>query len=567
MANAVTKSPPAPPPREEPVLPPVPDQLPKEVQGEGVTVSRRESLLLFFASALGFGLLGYHMIADNHVIVFDALDRLTRAYLVWHNDPPKLAAIGFLFPPFTSLVYLPLAAIKPVATSLIALSVTTAIFAAGTLTLLNRILARCEMPTLLRLVIVLAVAVNPMFLFYAGNGMSEAVYLFFLVFGLYCFISWYRTREARFLIGAGIGFSIALLTRYQFLAWALLVAILIGVGLVGSRRSRDEVEGSVIAYAAPVMYGITLWILFNTVIVGDPFRWLTDLTSGLAVNANGLSARGPVGFEGISRRTLELVVSVAPLALLVLPALLATFLMQRDEMALWLTSFLALAVVMTAANAWIQQDEGLLNLRDGLPIMLTAVICAGWMYTSLEPFRPLIWGATVLLLVIGIVTCWTQMQSYPFQNLEQSFVRALRTNKSQEGRNSVGGFQVGINPERRMAAYINRYVKRRNSILTDNAQTFGVMLLSGRPQLFFDRIDKGDKVWRQTLRAPWGKINYFLVATQAAGDLIRRAYGANALSGSNPALVPVFRTDRYTLLSVAPQPSATGVAPSAAATP
>src|SRR5205807_4700355 len=122
-------------------------------------------------SALGFGLLGYHMIADNHVIVFDALDRLTRAYLVWHNDPPKLAAIGFLFPPFTSLVYLPLAAIKPLATSLIALSVTTAIFAAGTLVLLNRILARCEMPVLLRMVIVVAVGINPMFALYAGNGM------------------------------------------------------------------------------------------------------------------------------------------------------------------------------------------------------------------------------------------------------------------------------------------------------------------------------------------------------------------------------------------------------------
>jgi hypothetical protein len=397
--------------------------------------------------------------------------------------------------------------------------------------------------------------------------MSEAVYLFFLFFGLYCFVSWYRTREARFLIGAGIGFSIALLTRYQFIAWALLVAILIGAGLVGSRRSRDEVEGSVIAYAAPVIYGLTLWILFNTVIVGDPFRWLTDLQSGLAVNSAGLSSRGAVGFQDISRRTLELVVSVAPIALVALPALVANFLIQRNEMALWLASFLALAIGMTAGNAWIQQDEGLLNLRDGLPILLTAVVCAGWLFASLEPFRVLIWAATVALLVIGMGVSWGQMQSYPFQNLEQSFVRALKTGKSQEGTNSLGGFQVGINPERRMAAYINRYVRRRNAILTDNAQTFGVTLLSGRPQLFFDRIDKGDKVWRQTLRAPYGKVSYFLVASQATGDLIRRAYGAGSLSGSNPALIPVFRTDRYVLLSVAPQPSATAVVPTATAAP
>jgi hypothetical protein len=179
----------------------------------------------------------------------------------------------------------------------------------------------------------------------------------------------------------------------------------------------------------------------------------------------------------------------------------------------------------------------------------------------------LIWGVTVALLVIGLGVSWGQMQSYPFQNLEQSFVRAVKTGKSQEGTNSLGGFQVGINPERRMAAYINRYVQRKNAILTDNAQTFGVMLLSGRPQLFFDRIDKGDKIWRQTLRAPYGKVSYFLVASQAAGDLIRRAYGLGSLSGSNPALIPVFRTDRYVLLSVAPQPSATAVVPTATAAP
>src|SRR2546421_3549561 len=172
MATAVTTPPPA--PREEPVLPPVPDQLPKDVHDVGAPVSRRQSVLLFAVAALGFGLLGYHIVVDSHVVVFDAVDRLTRAYLVWHNDPPKLAAIGFLFPPFTSLVFLPLAAMKPLATSLVALPVTTAMFAAGTLVLLNRILALCAMLLIMRMAIVLTGALNPRFAFYAGKGMREA---------------------------------------------------------------------------------------------------------------------------------------------------------------------------------------------------------------------------------------------------------------------------------------------------------------------------------------------------------------------------------------------------------
>src|SRR3954451_20007388 len=73
--------------------------------------------------ALVYGLIGYKVTIDQHVVVFDALDRLTRAFLVWHNDPPKLAAVGFLFPPLTTMAFLPFAAIKPIATSLVALPV------------------------------------------------------------------------------------------------------------------------------------------------------------------------------------------------------------------------------------------------------------------------------------------------------------------------------------------------------------------------------------------------------------------------------------------------------------
>ena len=46
------------------------------------------------------------------------------------------------------------------------------------------------------------------------------------------------------------------------------------------------------------------------------------------------------------------------------------------------------------------------------------------------------------------------MQTYPHQNLEQAFTRAIVTGEDQEGTASRGGFQVGIAPEREMANYI-----------------------------------------------------------------------------------------------------------------
>ncbi|HEU4655952.1 MAG TPA: glycosyltransferase family 87 protein [Capillimicrobium sp.] len=513
--------------------------------------SGRVGLLVFALFAAVFFALGYKATIDQHVVVFDALNRLTDAYLVWWNDPPKLAAVGFLFPPLTTFVFLPLAAIKPIATSLIALPLLTALFGGGAMVWLDRTLARCEMPALLRYPLLVAFAANPMWLFYSGNGMSEVVYLAMLAFALYCFVSWYETTEPRFLIGAGFGIALLIVTRYAFIIWALLVALLIGVALVRRRASRVEVEGSVVAFAAPVVYAIALWILFNALIVGEPFGWLTDQTSTQAVNATGIDTSGTLGFDEVSRRLLELNLAVFPLAFVAVPALVIAFLGQRNDMALWLASFIVLGIVIMGVHAFIAQNEGLLTLRDSLPMALTSLVGAAWVYRSYAGFRLAIWTITGAMLLVNLVTAWQGMKEYPFQSLEQAYTRALFSTESQEGTSSRGGFNVGIDPEAQMAQYIKENVAGKDAILTDNAQTFGVVLLTGRPGVFLDRIDKGDAAWNTVLQEPWGEVQWMLVAyNPRSGDLIQARYpGLNA--GRTPGITPVFRTERYVLARVA----------------
>lgn len=508
-------------------------------------------LLMFLAFAVLYGVIGYRITIEQHVVVFDALDRLTRAYLVWHNDPPKLAAIGFLFPPLTTFVFLPFAAVKPLATSLVALPVMTALFSALTVVMVDRTLARCEMALILRIPVLLAFALNPLWVFYSGNGMSEVVYLAFLAFSVYSFVSWYETTEPRYLIAAGFGISVLILTRYAFIIWAVLVAVLIGVALVRRRASRIEVEGSVVAYAAPVMYALALWVLFNALIVGDPFGWITDSTSTQAVNATGISTGGQLGLDDISTRLLQLNVAVFPLAFAVVPALVLTFLAQRNDMALWLASLIVLGIVIIGVHAYASENEGLLTLRDSMPMMLMSVVGAGWVYRSFETFRPIIWIVTLVLLVVGMFTAWRGMQNYPFQSLEAAFVKAVKTGDSQEGESSRGGFTVGVDPEAQMAEYIKDNVTGSDAVLTDNAQTFGVILLTGRPGQFLDRIDKGDGIWRSVLASPYGKVRYILAAfNPRSGDLVQRRY-PRLNQGGVPGTNVIYRTSRYVLLRVA----------------
>src|SRR5437588_4459293 len=113
--------------------------------------SRAASFLVFALASTFFIAVGYQVTIGQHVVVFDALDRLTRSYLIWHHTPPKLAAIGFAYPPLTTFIFLPLAVVKPVATSLVALPITSGLFAGATVLMLDRALARCDMPALLRI--------------------------------------------------------------------------------------------------------------------------------------------------------------------------------------------------------------------------------------------------------------------------------------------------------------------------------------------------------------------------------------------------------------------------------
>jgi Dolichyl-phosphate-mannose-protein mannosyltransferase len=514
-----------------------------------------ESLLLFVALATAYGLLGVAVVTSDHVVVFDALDRLTRAYMVWHNSPPKLAAIGFTFPPLSSLIFLPFALIKPLATSLLALPITSAIFAAGTLVVLNRALELCSLSTLLRYALLCLFALNPEFVFYATNGMPDTTYLFLLAIGLYCLLAWHITEESRYLIGAGLAFACCMLARYEFIIWGLAASFVVGAALLRRDATRARLEGSVVSYLTPIVYGLALWTLFNGVIVGQPFGWITgESSSTLAVNSDQIAQHGSASLPEVAHRLLQVTVGVAPLALVAIPFLVAAFLVARDVLALSLAGFLALGLAIVGADALIRGDTAVLTLQDGLPLGLTAMFGAAWLYRTREPMRMSVWLAVVAVLVATLPLAWGAMRSYPFQNLEQAFTRAIESGSSQEGTSSIGGFTVGIEPERQMAAFINRLDGyHQHEILTDNAQTFGVILLSGRPQDFLDRVDRGDGPWFKVREAPYGHVEYLLMDYRAPGDLIRQRY-PQAASGGDPSLTLVFRTSRYVLLRVSSPP-------------
>lgn len=507
---------------------------------------------LFVVAYAGYALLGYFTVLRWHIVVGDAVSRLAHAFFVWHNQPPKLAAIGFVWPPLMTLVLLPLAALRSAAASLAALPLTSAFFGAALVLTLERTLALLAMPLRLRLPLVALVAVNPMILFYAANGMSESVYLFFLVFAVFTFIRWYLLSTPSALVLCSFTLAFAVLTRYEILAWVAVLAVAVVATLVRRRETRDAVEGSTIAFLAPIVYTFGLWIFFNWLILGNPLYWLRSEVTQTFVETQAATGT-QIGLGAALRDTASLTWHLYPATIVMVGVLAAVAFWRRDLISLVLAVAIVLNPILTAFLAAYSDTSVVLQLRYNLRPIPLALCGVAWLWREAPGRGPklAVWLTAVALMAGSLPSTWRMMETYRQQSQEQAFTRALRTGHDQEGTRSLGtGVRVGNAPERAAARWISGHVSGSNAILADDAEAFAVMLYTGRPGMFLDRIDFGDPYWLDVLDSPFGRVRYFLVPRRHV-DRIQARYPA-VLRGGVAFLRPVYRNARWALFRVAP---------------
>lgn len=522
--------------------------------------ARREHAIVFAVAFIAYLAIGLRLVVGEHLVIFDAMARLAHAYFVFHNDPPKLSAIGFVWAPLSTLVFFPSVLIKPIATSLVALPLTTAACGAGTVTLIGAAFRHFGMSRRLRLPLVVLIAANPMLVYYSANGMSEMPYLFLLTAATYFFIRWYLNGAESLLILTATCMALATLTRYEMFAYVIAFAVAIVVIMWRRRQPQSVIEGTLIAYGAPIVYGIGLWVFFNALIVDDPLFWLRNQVAG----ASGAQQLGTAvvhhdySVGQILSQLVRLNLGVNAVVIAAAVWLLAILILRRDRMAFALLLLLSVNAVTTGILLLQAGEPGYFQLRYNMRALPIGLIAIGWVfYIASARIRLAMWGSMVALLVVSIPITLKTMDSYAYQYTEQAFVQAVRSGftKDFEGVRVTGGYVLGDADERQMADYVLAHVRRRNAILTDDAQTLGVMLLSGRPDLFFDRIDRSDRIWKQVLARPRGRVPYMLVQNvpkppQGSDEIKLRWVGIER--GAYPWARKVFANRTYILLAIVP---------------
>jgi hypothetical protein len=510
-----------------------------------VRMRRTESLLVFLVAWLIFAAVGYRAVVMQHIVPADALNLMSRAFYVWHNDPAKLAAIGFTGPPLQTVGLLPFAIVKPLASSLVALPVASGFWGALALVLLHRTMARCGVPMLQRMGMTVLIAANPMWLFYAGVGMPDMIYLTMMAATVYFVFTWVIEDQARFVAGVGLTLALMGMSRFGFIWLGIAIAIVATLVLHARNADNDEREGLLVTLMAPTAAALVMWILACALITSDPFGWLFDAQPFGGVSSD--SRTQPVTAVELLKHTVAIVTGVAPVAVLALIGLLWRW-KSSDRIAAGQAFLIVATVLVIVGNAIVHDDLSLLTLRSALPLMVLGIGAAIWLVRGHGTTGTIMAFAS---LIVAIPVTALVMDRYPYQNLEQSFIRATLTQRDQEGSASRGGYRVGIQPEQRMAAFIKVLVGRQHdTVLADNATTGGVILLTGRPEVFLDRVDQGDASFLRVLRNPWGKVRYIVAARGTDDGSINQLY-PKAATGGAAGLRPEYTAGRYVLLAVA----------------
>jgi hypothetical protein len=472
--------------------------------------------LVFAVAYVAYAVIGLVATLGLDVVVGDAESRLEHAYSVWWNDPPKLSAIGFVWPPLQTVVLLPAALIRPLATSLAALPLTSAAFGAALVLLLDRTMRRAQIGRVARWVIVGSVAANPIIVYYAANGMAEIVYLTFLTAALYFFVRWADSGAWTDVALSAIAFGIGALLRYEVGLWLALAT----VGLVVVVRRRQDplqIEATGLVLLTPCVYGLALWAYLNWQILGSPFGFFTEQFPARP----GVVA--PTGFLGLAREALVLNTLVFPAALCVAGAALVYAVVRRDGFAFVLGGFAALGALTTLGLLARSEEPALLELRYNIRAIPVAVVVVAWLLAHTTPRhrRKAALAATAVFALSVPASAFT-MARHSFTIGERPFLTGFATLRSQDGKTGVS-----ISDQRELARVVARVARAPETVLTDDAATFGVILVDGHPERYLDRPDHGDAYWLRVARKPRGRVEFVLIRRIQVGgprDRFRELY-------------------------------------------
>ncbi|HYK09150.1 MAG TPA: hypothetical protein VEW42_06675 [Candidatus Eisenbacteria bacterium] len=114
-------------------------------------------------------------------------------------------------------------------------------------------------------------ALNANILYLQTTPLTEPLYVVFFSLSIFCFAYWITKHDERFILLLGILGFFQVLTRYD--GWFVTFwesILIVGYDIYVRKNRLTTTLAKLLLYAFPVVFGVTLWLLWNTLIFKNP---------------------------------------------------------------------------------------------------------------------------------------------------------------------------------------------------------------------------------------------------------------------------------------------------------
>lgn len=502
---------------------------------------RRLKITIYFAFLVLYLAVGYWLQVRHSFIMGDTLSRVVATQSVLFSRDPHLAALGFIFTPVSAMVQIPgvlLSQLWPdMAVRAFAGTIMSSAFMAGAVMQILSMGTDRGLPRAYSITIALLFGLNPMIVFYASNGMSEAPFIFFMSWAVRRLIMWMVDDDVHHLITAGgIAMGLAYLTRYDALASVGSAGLLVGITTYLRARPAPRLRRAILdmlVVSGPGVLAFFGWAAAGWLITGEAFAQFTSQYGNSAIlEQSGQTAPNFAdGVEFAMVCMMLLAPAMLPLALwvtmqrwgrpnwqvLVVPLTMfgAVLAFQTYSYATGSTfpflRFFIVAIPMTACLAMLAVPDGVFRdpTRRGryAPPAVTE-----------SPHRgsPASYVAVAVTVALGIPLTLFGMAQPTYAPQEYGLGAVLNPDPYNVTERKAIEHQIArtFGTERKIAQYLGNLNLPDSSVITDTVYGFGILAASSRPRVF---VIPSDPDFTELLNDPPANGIRYLLAVPATG--------------------------------------------------
>lgn len=500
-----------------------------------------EGRVLFVLAAAAYLAVASFLVFGLGSVHGDAWSRVGNASYVFFSRDPHLAAIGFVWNPLPSVAVMPLLPFRPIWPELVthgfAANVVSAIAMAGCVVLVLALLRALQVPRPLRIAMTATLALHPLIVYYGANGMSEALFLLFLLWATVALVHWIRSPTATMhLISCGVALGLSYLTRYEAVGAAGLVIASVGMisflharGALGLRMSIASADAIIVTF--PFAAAFLGWALASWVIVGSPFETFTSLygnASQVALGAEGIqqvTGQGtPAADDYVAAQVLGIALALPIVgALAALTGLLGRRLEFVGPVAVLggVLVFAAVAFLTGRSFGWLRFSISAVPLATALAGAAVLVVVR-WTARRRSGVRLLAQGAIGALAVVLLAAqAATSLGAMVSPTLGREEIQAMTALLGAPERPTLDSHDMRASGSA-AAAFLDDLDLGSGEVLVDAAQGFPIILQSADPRQF---VITPDRDFDATLEDPaiYG-VRYLLVPRSGSLDALSQRY-------------------------------------------